>query len=99
MSEQNVHVIITKTQKEPFLGAALSFFFGCLGMLYATPKGAMIMFVPTVISACLIPFLIGIPMIIVCNIVSCVWAYKACQTHNNQLLQPIPQPQVVSKAA
>jgi Na+/phosphate symporter len=98
MSQPQIHVVITKSEKNPILGAALSFFFGCLGMLYSTPKGALIMFLPTVISACLIPFLIGIPMIIVCNIVSCVWAYKACETHNNDLQKTV-QESHLSKAA
>ena len=89
MSQQQVHVIVTKSEKSPILGTALAFFFGCLGMLYSTPKGALIMFVPTVISAILIPFLVGIPMIIVCNIVSCVWSYKACEAHNNELVKTV----------
>ena len=91
MSQQQVHIVVTKSEKNPFLGAALSFFFGCLGMLYSTPKGALIMFVPTVLSVCLIPFLIGIPMLVVCNIVSCIWAYKECENHNKNLIQSTRQ--------
>ena len=59
MSQQQIHVVITKSEKNPILGAALSFFFGCIGMLYSTPKGALIMFIPSVVSAILIPFLVG----------------------------------------
>jgi hypothetical protein len=85
MSENQVQIIVARSEKSPGLGAALSFFFGCLGLLYSSPKAALIMFLPYVISAALIPFLVGIPMLIVCNIISCVWAYKACEKHNREL--------------
>ena len=90
MSDQKIQVII-QNHKDPMVGAALAFFFGCLGMFYSTPKGALIMLLPTIISAALTPFLIGFPMLFVCNVITCVWSYKACEAHNKSLVQDSQQ--------
>lgn len=85
MSEKNVHVIISNEKKDPVVGLLLAFFFGCIGMLYSTPKGALIMLAPTIISALLCFIVIGFPMLFICNVMACYWSYKACVDHNEKI--------------
>ena len=97
MSNVSSHqTVVVKSEKNPGLGAALGFFFGPLGLLYSNTKAALIMFVPTVISAALCFFLIGVPMLFACMVGCAIWAYKSCETYNKSLygtdIKPNHQP-------
>lgn len=83
---QQVHVIV-KSEKNPFLGGVLGFFFGFIGLFYADTKAALIMLGATVLSACMIPLLIGFPMLFCCWVASGIWGYLACQKYNAQMSQ------------
>lgn len=87
MSQPTVHIVITKSEKKPALGAVLGFFFGPIGLLYSTISGAIVMGIATVISAICIPLLfgLGIPMVFGCWIASAIWGYMACKKHNDSI--------------
>jgi ABC-type bacteriocin/lantibiotic exporter with double-glycine peptidase domain len=70
--------IIIKTQKSPGTAAILAFFFGPLGMLYATLSGAIIMFVITGIIAV---FTLGFGLLIT-NPICAIWAYVKVKNEN-----------------
>ena len=72
-NEQNTgqaQTIIVKSTKNVALATGLAFFFGPIGMCYATIKGAIIMF--------LVNFVVGG--------ISAVWAYLAAKKYNERLL-------------
>lgn len=96
---QQVQLVVTQSQKSPFLGVILSLFFGSLGLIYSSPKAALIMFIPFAVCTVASFFLIGIPFLIICNIISAVWAYKACEAYNQQLIQQLTGTQSQQKAA
>lgn len=70
--------IIVKTQKSPGTAAILAFFFGPLGMLYATLSGAIIMFIITAIVAI---FTLGFGLLIT-NPICAIWAYVKVKNDN-----------------
>ncbi|QQX75976.1 MULTISPECIES: hypothetical protein [Aequorivita] len=70
--------IIVKTQKSPGTAAILAFFFGPLGMLYATLTGAVIMFVITGLTFL---FTFGFGLLIT-NPICAIWAYIKVKNDN-----------------
>lgn len=71
--------IIIKSQKNPGTAAILGFFFGPIGMLYATLSGAIIMFVITAIA---VIFTFGFGLIIT-NPICAIWAYLKVKKDND----------------
>ena len=72
------HTIIVKTQKSPGTAAILAFFFGPLGMLYATLSGAIVMFVITGLTFL---FTFGLGLLIT-NPICAIWAYIKVKNDN-----------------
>lgn len=70
--------IIVKTQKSPGTAAILAFFFGPLGMLYATLSGALIMFIITGIT---FMFTFGFGLLLT-NPICAIWAYTKVKNDN-----------------
>jgi len=79
--ENNQQTIIVKTQKSAGIAALLAFFFGPIGMLYATGWGALIMFI---ITGIVIVFTAGLGLIIT-NPICAIWAYIKVKNDNKQL--------------
>ncbi len=98
MSQPQMHIVITKSEKNPIVGALLGFFFGFIGLFYSSPKAALIMLAPTLLSCVLIPFFIGIPMIVMTWIACGVVGYVVCDKHNKSLHNTV-QETVQNKAA
>jgi len=78
--ENNQQTIIVKTQKSAGVAALLAFFFGPIGMLYATGWGALIMFIITVIVAI---FTLGFGLLIT-NPICAIWAYVKVNNDNKE---------------
>lgn len=78
---QQTTVIQVGSQKSVGGAVALAFFFGPLGMLYATVPGALIMFV---ISIPILVVTLGFGLLITLPICA-IWAGAAASSHNNQL--------------
>ncbi len=76
--ENSQQTIIVKTQKSAGVAALLGFFFGPLGMLYATGWGALIMFIVTGIA---IVFTAGLGLIIT-NPICAIWSYISVKNKN-----------------
>jgi len=89
MSQVPQTVVVVRSEKNPTTGAVLGFIFGPLGLLYSNPMATLIMFPAYVVSAFLCAFLIGIPMVFACAVISAIWAYKSCQKHNNTIHQGV----------
>jgi len=83
--ENNTNTVIVKTQKSPTTAALLGFFFGPLGMFYATIPGAVIMLV---ISGIIGFFTLGFGLLITIPICS-LWAYIAVKNQNTKDLKQI----------
>ena len=82
--EQNVQkpqTIIVKSTKNVGLAAGLGFFFGPLGMCYATLKGALIMFLVNIVIGI---FTLGFGVFLTWPICA-IWAYVAAKKYNEQL--------------
>jgi len=78
--ENTTQTIIIKTQKSPTTAGLLAFFFGPLGMIYATLLGAAVMFVVTVIA---IVFTLGFGLLIT-NPICAIWAYMKVKNTNEK---------------
>lgn len=91
MSQPQLHIVITKSEKNPIVGALLGLFFGFIGLFYSSTKAALIMLAPTLLSAVLIPFFIGIPMIFMTWIACGVVGYVVCDKHNKALMQSVQE--------
>ena len=78
--ENNQQTIIVKTQKSAGTAALLGFFFGPLGMLYATGLGALIMFIITGIVAFVT---LGFGLLIT-NPICAIWAYVKVNNDNKK---------------
>ncbi len=78
--ENSQQTIIVKTQKSAGVAALLAFFFGPLGMLYATGWGALIMFI---ISGIVIVFTAGLGLLLT-NPICAIWAYVKVNNDNKQ---------------
>ncbi len=77
-----VHPVVVQSTKNAGLAAGLGFFFGPLGMLYATVKGAIIMFLVNIVIAI---FTLGIGLLFTFPICA-IWAYMAAKKYNERLL-------------
>jgi hypothetical protein len=92
---QQTTVIQVGGQKSVVGAVLLAFFFGPLGMLYATVPGALIMFV---ISFPILFLTLGLGLIL--TLPACaIWAGIAASSHNNQLQAVSGQQAVVGHAA
>jgi len=76
--ETNQTTIVVQQQKSAGTAAALGLFFGPLGMLYSTGKGALIMFFVTGIVAF---FTVGFGLLLT-NPICAIWAYSAAKNNN-----------------
>jgi hypothetical protein len=74
-------IIIVKSEKSVGLACALAFFFGPIGLLYSTPKGAIIMFF---VNCFVGLFTLGFGLILTWPICA-VWGWNAASKHNKQL--------------
>lgn len=75
------HVVVVQGHKNAFLAALLGFFFGPLGMLYATVTGAVVMFVVNLLVA-VVTFGFGLAL---SWPVCALWAAIAASNHNSKL--------------
>ena len=75
-------IVIVQTVKSPGTAALLGCLFGPLGLLYVTPKGAIIMFVVNVLTGI---FTLGFGLFLTWPICG-IWGYKAAKSHNTKLL-------------
>ena len=80
-SPQKPQMIIVKSTKNVGLAAGLGFFFGPLGMCYATLKGALIMFLVNIVIGI---FTLGFGVFLTWPICA-IWAYMAAKKYNEQL--------------
>jgi len=80
MSEQKPVEVIIRTQKSAGVAFLLSFFFGPLGMLYATVPGALIMMVVTPIVAILT---VGLGLFVT-QPICIIWAVLAVNSMNKK---------------
>ena len=80
-SPQKPQMIIVKSTKNVGLAAVLGFFFGPLGMCYATLKGALIMFLVNIVIGI---FTLGFGVFLTWPICA-IWAYMAAKKYNEQL--------------
>lgn len=81
-------VLLYSTEKKSLgIGLLLTFFFGGLGMLYASVSGAIIMAVAEIIAFFLCFIGIGIILLPIIHIVSMVWTYMAITSHNKKLIE------------
>lgn len=97
----NVDELRIKSQmKNPNMGMALAFFFGFIGLFYSSPKGSLIMFIPTVVAGVLtaITFGLGIVLFVPITVINCIWANKACNSHNEKLFQNVGDKNISSAA-
>ena len=78
---QRLQTIIVKSPKNVGLAAGLGFFFGPLGMCYATLKGALIMFLVNIVIGI---FTLGFGVFLTWPICA-IWAYMAAKKYNEQL--------------
>ena len=78
---QKPQMIIVKSTKNVGLAAGLGFFFGPLGMCYATLKGALIMFLVNIVIGI---FTLGFGVFLTWPICA-IWAYMAAKKYNEQL--------------
>jgi hypothetical protein len=74
--------IIIGNQKSPMTAALLGFFFGPIGLCYATVSGGAIMFIVYILGAFLI--IIGIGIIILCLVhpICAIWGYNVVENEN-----------------
>lgn len=80
--------IIVSPQKSMGMALALTFFFGPLGLLYASVAGGIIVFILTIIIG-IITFGLGF---IVGWVVSMIWAAIAVNRHNAKVLNSLNPP-------
>ncbi|ERJ95545.1 hypothetical protein HMPREF1992_00468 [Selenomonas sp. oral taxon 892 str. F0426] len=80
-NSQRPQTIIVKSTKNTGLAAGLAFFFGPIGMCYATLKGAIIMFFVNLVVGL---FTLGFGLFLTWPICA-VWAYLAAKKYNEQL--------------
>lgn len=78
MEENKKQVIIVKNQKSVGLAVILAFFFGPLGMLYSTVKGAIVMFIITAIAT-FVTFGVGLFITVPIGV---VWSYLSVKKQN-----------------
>ena len=94
MNTPQPQIIVVQATKNPGTAALLGCLFGPIGLLYATGKGAIIMFfVNLVIGAVTFGFGLFLTWPI-CGL----WGYKAAQAYNEKLISsqaPRPQPVAV----
>ena len=79
--------IVINPQKSTGVALALTFFFGPLGLLYASVPGGIIMLVLTVVVGI---FTLGIGAILGW-IISMIWAVVAVNSHNKKALAALNQ--------
>lgn len=81
-TRNSVSALALATLKSPFLAALLAFFFGPIGLLYASVKGAIIMFL-----VCLGVGIVtlGFGLFITWPICA-VWGYLAATKHNERIV-------------
>lgn len=79
---QNVKYVVTRSPKSMGAAIALAFFFGPLGMLYATIPGAIVMFFLNSIVGLLT---LGLGLLITFPI-GIIWAAVATSTYNKKLI-------------
>ena len=80
----NQQPVIVMAPKSVGIALLLTFFFGSIGMLYATVPGAIIMFILEVI--------IGIPTLglglLITHPICMIWSAVAANNYNKQLMAP-----------
>ncbi|QTE24367.1 hypothetical protein [Polaribacter cellanae] len=79
--ESQQTTVIVKSEKSAGIAAILGFFFGPLGMLYSTGKGALIMFIINFIGFFFLAFFI----LVITNPICAIWAYRAAKNDNIKL--------------
>lgn len=92
----NKLMIAQMSQKNAGIGAALTLFFGGIGLFYATMSGGLIMTVAEFILCCILGLLVlftagiglivAVPIILVFNVICVVWALSAIKKHNEALI-------------
>ncbi len=85
-TENNVHVVVTRSTKSVGIGLLLTFLFGAIGMFYATIWGAFLMLVLDVIS-CFIPVLGWIFVVFVLRPIELIWVAIAIRSYNKKLMK------------
>lgn len=87
----NSNVIINLPQKSMLLGLILTFFFGPLGMLYATVLGGIVMFIVCVLTFGITIMTLGLGSILffLVWIIQMLWAGFAISGYNKRLLNPV----------
>ncbi len=76
------NVIVLRSTKSMGTAMLLTFFFGCLGMLYSTVKGAIVMFF---LGGLIAFFTAGFGLILVWPI-QLIWTYLAVKKQNEVML-------------
>jgi hypothetical protein len=87
MNEQQTKVVIVQSPKSVGVAIILTFFFGPLGMFYATVKGAIIMMVVSLVVGI---FTLGFGLLLTWP--ACIiWGAMAASAHNKKLLAGVQQ--------
>ncbi len=87
----NSNVIINLPQKSMLLGLILTFFFGPLGMLYATVLGGIVMFIVCVLTFGITIMTLGVGSVLffLVWIIQMLWAGFAIAGYNKRVLNPV----------
>lgn len=82
---QTTKIVIVQSTKNPGTAALLGCLFGPLGLLYATPKGAIIMFFVNILVGAMT---LGIGLFFTWPICG-LWGYRAAKAANAKLLSSV----------
>ena len=85
----NQQYIVTRSPKRLGIGLILTFFFGPIGLFYATISGAIIMLIIDAIFAVIGFLTFGYSLVITAplvNVVCMVWAYLKINSYNKALM-------------
>ena len=88
MSTTPPRVIVVQSTKNPGTAALLGCLFGPIGLLYATTKGALIMFAVNLVVGILT---LGFGLFLTWPICG-LWGYKAAKAENEKLLAAAAKP-------
>ena len=85
----NQQYIVMKSPKSLGIGLILTFFFGPIGLFYATISGAVIMLIIDAIFAVIGFITAGISLVVTAplvNLVCMIWAYVKINSYNKDLM-------------
>lgn len=85
----NQQYIVMKSPKSLGIGLILTFFFGPIGLFYATISGAVIMLIIDAIFAVIGFITAGISLVVTAplvNLVCMIWAYLKIKSYNRDLI-------------